>query len=406
MRRKLLVHGQDLGSVRVLLPVVSRLVSDRRFNVTVMGSGTAAEIFRQGGVTCQVLKNGHSAPLTESAAQRLLRRLAPDAFLCGASHFRDPTNARLINACRTLGIRTVGFLDHWKNLERFTAQPSQNGSLVPDVLGVMDAPVRDALVRLGLNRDQIFLVGHPYLEEIFRARRTLSESGRTSVLRRQVGIGPDDLMVLCCSEMLHAHGVSEGCRPSCISLFEVRNQGESLLAQITDATRQVSRGINRRCQVVLRPHPFESEHRRPIRQAGVAIMDQSVCSDIEAVAAADLVVGVSSMPLIQAYVLGKPVASLAFPAVRKRQGAYARRFLWDSDETFTLVRSRAGLSRLLESVANGCWQHSGVTPRMRLVLRGATGRAVRLLERMLQHDAPATGGNRSERSSAGATVLK
>lgn len=392
MSKKLLVYGQDVGSVRVMLPVVKQLVTDRRFDVTVMGSGTAAEVFRHGGVSSLVLRNGNSLPLTDAAARRLIQSYSPDAMLCGASHLRDPTNARLINACRMLGIRTLALLDHWKNLERFTPSSSVKDSPALDLLGVMDTPVKEALVRLGLKRDRIFVVGHPYLEEIYRKRRTLLSRMHTSAVRRRIGIEPNEILVLCCSEMLHAHGVSQACQPGCTSLFEVRVHGASLLAQVTEAARRVSEVTGRHCRVVLRPHPFEREHRRPLRRPGVDLMDHAVCSDIEAVATADVVIGISAMPMIQAYVLGKPVVSVAFPVVRKRQGDYAQRFLWKSGETFSVVRSCDALRCLLEAVACGRWQHSGLTPQVRLVLRDATGRAVRLLERALRENTSRTRG--------------
>jgi|GEM_PF-2188966 len=389
MQPVVVVYGQDLGGVRVLLPVVQRLVRDGGFRVRVVGTDQAAEVFRSAGIRCQTLRSyDHPLPLSDAAALRVLKSLAPNLFLGGASYYGDPTNARLLTACRKLSVPTVALLDHWKNLDRFGGPKTQGFAFAPDVLGVPDDVIKSELQELGLSGSRIALVGHPYLQEIHAARRRILSSAGNRALRRRAGLADGAFLVLCCSEMLHAHGPSSSCTPRCRALFEVQDHGMSLLDQVCEVVSDVETRAQRPCVVALRPHPFEMS--RPSRSfaSSVLRMDHRVCSDVEAVAAADMVLGISSMPLIQAYVLGKPVVSLQVPSVVRRRQAYSSRaaWAWDSEQTFTSVHCVADLKRVVENLLHGRWRPHDLTVRVKSTLKDSTGRAVRLLARAARQD--------------------
>lgn len=79
-----------------------------------------------------------------------------------SSKFLDLSNCCLIQACNELGIPSLGFLDHWKGLERLT----ENGFLTycPSKIGVIDEITSNRIQSLGVKKENIFIVGHPQLE--------------------------------------------------------------------------------------------------------------------------------------------------------------------------------------------------------------------------------------------------
>lgn len=384
---RLVAYGQDLGCVRVLLPVLRWLRRDRSFTLRVFGSDQATQVFREGLVPCTNLPAaGYRLPLTQEAARRFVRAQAPTVFLAGASHYRDPTNARLLSACRRLGVPTVALLDHWKNLDRFGERTADGFALAPDILGVMDEPTRAALEKLGFEPGRLALVGHPYLEGIYRARRHWCSRRRAERLKRLVGVPPGALLILCCSEMLHAHGPSAPCQAGCRPLFEAKDRGRTLLDRVEQVARRLQRGTGHPCVVALRPHPFEAIRAGYVQPTAVPLMDQRICSDVEAVAAADLVIGVSAMPLIQAAVLGKPVASLRLSAIPVRRSRRAAAVPWERDGAVSAVRGWSALERMAEAVIRGRWRPVAPAPSTLAVVRDAAGRAVRLIRRLARQE--------------------
>lgn len=350
----------------------------------VLGKGQATEVFNDGGVVCRAIESmGYRLPLTELTALRLLRSLDPDLFLGGASYYGDPTNARLLTACKKLKVPTVGLLDHWKNLDRFDGPTTTGLHFAPDILGVMDETTKTALEAFGFHADRLCVVGHPYLQQVYGTRRRLLEKSSVAALRRRAGVPADGLLILCCSEMLHVHGISEACGPRCQPLFQVNLGGGMVLDRMRHLARRVEVRTGRPCIIALRPHPFEQNRPAVPTLPPVPVLDTTVCTDIEAVAAADVVVGMSSMPMIQAYVLRKPVISLRAPSIMGRRSRPIY-FHWDSDRTFTVVRGFAALGRVMEAVARGRWPQYELTGRTRSMLRNATGRAVRLLQRVVR----------------------
>lgn len=382
-----MAYGQDLGGVRVLLPVLRRLNHSPLFTLEVFGSRQAAEVFQAGCVACTTLESlRQRLPLSRQAARRFVQAQAPAIFLTGTSHYGDPTNAHLLRACRDLGVRTVALLDHWKNLDRFGELTEDGFAFAPDILGVMDEKAKRALQDLGFDSERLALVGHPYLEDIYKAKKQWLSSRRSQELKRRAGIPPHVLMILCCSEMLHAHGPSDVCGAGCRPLFEVEDRGRTLLQRVQQVGQMLQQRTGRSCVVAFRPHPFEASRPGGVWPASLAVLDQRVCSDVEAVAAADMVVGVSSMPLLQASVLGKPVASLLLLCLDKQHRRRPRHFAGGLAEAFSIITTWSSLERMAEHVAMRDWCPPLLSPQARTMLKDATGRVVRLLQKMTREE--------------------
>lgn len=371
------MYGQDVGGARALVPVVRDLREDEQFTIKVFATSRAAAVFRRGGIQCDVV---NPAPLSERAAREVIRKAAPALFVSDAGHCRDPSSARLIAACRRMGIQTIGLLDHWKNLDRFGEPDSRVDDQAPDVLGVMDPVSKILLAQLGLPAHRLTVVGHPHLQEIYAARHRILSAGRRTELRRNLGLPREALVILCCSELLHVHGARETCNGQCLPLFQTKLSGARLLDHLEGIAGRVSRNARRSCVVALRPHPFEM-HGGGRQHSGIAwVLDDRMCSDVEAVALADVVVGKSAMPLIQAYFLGKPVLSLQLPCLMRATPPTRWGWCWDDSRTFAVVHSLSEVEMVLRRIAAGKWRPAPLTPEARAVVRGARGRVVRLIQ--------------------------
>lgn len=377
VQAKLLTYAQDVGGARLILPVIHRLLEDNSLAVSVLANGKAASLLGNSGlpVSCFVSR-GSSVPLTISEGTRLMDELAPDVVFAATSHPKDPTNGRLIAAARSMDIPTIAVLDHWKGRERFAE--TAEGSLVfaPELLGVMDQETRWAYVAAGMAPNRVCIVGHPYLEQIARDRDKYQATGYLASLRQRAGLDPSRPVILFCSEFVHDHSFHDPCAASCIPLSQVRVGPARLIDVVLKAAESLGPRMNLPFELALRPHPNEPQEPIP----GMRIIDQDAMSDVEAVAMASVVVGAGSMPLIEAAVLGKPAASLAFFDDWHPSRVFYDLQAWDAQPFFSVLGSPEELAVFLSNVLDGCGSRSLPSDYAEELLCGAADRCVSLLQ--------------------------
>lgn len=368
MKRPLvLAYAQDAGGARAVLPVIHRLLEGTAFSVQTVAHGPAVRLIGKSGIPVVPLDSfGYPVPLSPRDAMSLLKRLSPDLFFSGTSHPRDPSNGRLTAAARQSGIPTVAILDHWKGLERFRETTGGPPVFAPALLGVMDGAARAGCLAEGLAPDSLRVVGHPYLEQIRLDRPTADDPGRSAAGRR---------VVLFCSEIVHDHAFHEPCGAACLPLSEVPVGGARLLDLVRTAAETLAARGGASVEVILRAHPNEVGTRR----ADLRVAAPEEVSDSEAVAAADVVVGLSAMPLIEAAVLGKPAASLAcFDGWRPRRAFITER-VWDAMSFFPVLDHPGRIGPFLAASLEGAAVPPLDPARERELLVGATDRCVDLV---------------------------
>lgn len=376
----ILVYAQDLGGARSILPVVRRLLQDETLSVKVIVHGRAVALFRQEGVPADPLESIEPAlPLTLATATRLVTRLAPALLFASSSHPRDPSNGYLIWAAREAGIPTVALVEHWKGWERFRPSPGEAMLFVPGLLGVPDRLAYELYVAEGLRPEAVRIVGHPYLEQIVRERDQWCEAARVASLKARMGIGRNDSVVLFCSETIHDHEYHSFCRKSCVPLTEVFIKGKRIMTWLQETVAKQATDSGRVLHLVVRPHP----NQKTLPCPGVQVLDQEAFSDVEAVALSMAVLGLSTMPLVEAGVLGKSAASLAFFDGWHPSRVFFKPSLWERQPFFSVLTKAEQLGNFLASSLAG-----ENTRRLPLafeqeVLAGSTERCLNLLKSSL-----------------------
>lgn len=244
----------------------------------------------------------------EASAIQLIRESCADVVLTGTSDIDEQRNYLLWRGAKALGAESHVVLDHPAGLNRrFRSQTDD--LFLPDWIYVPDDIFRERAVMAGLPADRIRIFGDLHLDRLHRrdAARTKEE---LALLRAQWGAGPADFAVLfvseCVSEM-RALGRSG-------DYDEVALLGELLRKLQSDELPSGGRVSAGAVSVVIRPHPRDmagkydgvlAAHRGCPR----VVVSSEGDSDA-AVSAADLVVGMDSSLLYEAYALGRPVYSM------------------------------------------------------------------------------------------------
>lgn len=269
-------------------------------------AGLCVEVFAEGAGARQLgrLGTAHS-PLT--AAERSLEGAA--AVLVGTSEDPDALGHNLVANAQRRGIVTIGVVDAPSNAtHRFRGRTDDPLTFAPDWLLVPDDATRAAFVALGHPGDRIEVVPHPHLAVVAARRPQLERAGRPALKARHFPAAGNAPVVVFLSEL------SDGLDPASFRRsadYTLAGWGDDdrrthiVLQEVLDAVAE----LDPRPHCVLRLHP-KDRAADYVRYADRIDQVSAEEPAIEIVFAADLVVGMSTMLLAEAAILGRPVLSV------------------------------------------------------------------------------------------------
>jgi hypothetical protein len=278
------------------------------------------QAIRDFGFSAQVLACGHAArqgadvddcvPVSDvDRVQAMVWSPPPAAIVVGTSENVDSVGHALTQAARKRGIVSVGLVDGPANVaHRFRGRTDAPLAYLPDWLAVPDDRTRERFVALGAPQDRVRACGHPGLDRIRRLRGRLTGEQRASL---RSNLWPDS-----------------GGRPIVVFAAELSTGlDEVQFRRSDDYTLSGTSGSPLRTDVVieefldaagsLKPRPYLvlRLHPKTTRDMfGSYLGGFDACSEtepvIDVVQAADAIVGLTSIILDEALVIGRPVISI------------------------------------------------------------------------------------------------
>ncbi len=232
------------------------------------------------------------------------------ALLAGTSENPDSVAFELIRSAKTSGVPSFGFVDGPANASlRFKGRSSAPLGHAPETLLVSDVMAKQAFIALGFPAVNIITVGHPNLDRV-RERKTAMDSEGQARLRSRLfpGIPANSKLLLFAAETSDGLNPAEFRRSSAYTL----NGGglrdgrtEICFEEVTLALALMAKPPS----LVLRLHPKNTLRTFNAYRTRIAAISQGG-DPLEAVYASDLVIGMTSVLLFEAAVMGKPTLSL------------------------------------------------------------------------------------------------
>ncbi len=297
----ILIFAEDPGALNGLLSMARRLASaGHKIYIELDGYASSAEGLDLHGFT------------SETGSLENISTKKYDAILVGTSENINSTAFDLIEKCKNFGVRTFAFIDSPANpSKRFSAGGNIPLKFAPDFLIVLDQQTAMAFEDLGFSHEAILVIDHPHIEYLHRQRTKFS--GQAAADIRSVTFGEiyrNKIVVTFCSEL--SSGLDDGGyeRNSSYLLYApecLTNRSDVVVHNFLKAVDQLKdEGVP--VKSVLRLHPKQTvediilnDHFDFISQGG---------DPVKACMASSIVVGMTSMILVEAFELGIPVISL------------------------------------------------------------------------------------------------
>jgi hypothetical protein len=267
------------------------------------GAEIVSSYIRQTGLECLYVLEGPACKIFERKLGRI-QTLSFEAairqsssILCGTS-WQSDIEINAIKLARSLGKRSIAFLDHWVNYrDRFIRMDE---IFLPDEIWVGDV-IAEAMAKKIFPRLPVTVIDNPYMQDI---RQELAE------IKMQRVPDHESISVLYVCEPISEHALLRHGN----ARFWGYEEGDALRYFLSNASA-LGRPIER---ILIRPHPSEraekyiwvqQEFELPIEMGGVRSL-------LEEVAESDVVLGCESMAMVIGLLAGKKVISCIPPEGR------------------------------------------------------------------------------------------
>ena len=297
---KIIAACQDAGGCNAVYPVVKKLRREGH-SIRLYASLYGAKILRRKEAVFSEL-----SVCNFNCAGDILDREKGDLVLLGTSMGFSLEDV-FVEECRKRNIPSVAIFDSWINYSvRFCAAADKRDlRYLPDYICVSDDFVREEMKKEGIPAHKIIVTGNPYFDGLLKETEKYSSGARKDFLAK-LGNHFDPLIVTFLSQGIdRLFGAS------------VKDPGFLGFTQF-DALKLLITGLekfygNKNVILVIRPHPKEdiSTYRNfEKKQGNIRIIVDNNDDARKILAISDIVAGMFSIMLVEAYILGKKILSI------------------------------------------------------------------------------------------------
>lgn len=291
-RPRILAVAGDPGGAAALAPVVSALTNSSQYEVAPCAYAQASSLWQSLG-------------LAPGPVDALPERLATADFLLTATSVNGKNvEQQAIALARDQGITSLTLLDFWSNYRlRFTDAKGQ--WVLPDRIAIMDELARTEMVAEGFPPERLVVTGQPAFDRLASARSAFTLQ-RRQALRSEMGVGETGYLILFISQPFADIYGSPTAARTMLGFDEY-----AVLEHCVQALSQLARQHRSSLTLAIRPHPRESADKfQTIREGGFRAAIWNTPDQLEAALSADLIVGMNSVLLHEATLMGCPVVSV------------------------------------------------------------------------------------------------
>ena len=294
----MVLFAEDPGAANYLapLPLALRLAGHE---VQLYATGPAVDYLTSNSVDFE--HYAHNLPMGDGE---------PALLIVGTSENRSTPAFENILVAKKLGITTVGVVDHFANASyRFRGLTDDPLAYAPNHILVPDNSTLQEFVRLGFPKQRIHLCGHPHYDEVRTRFAALERKGRQQIRKEVLPVAGFDKQV-----MVFVAEISRGYEANAFKLapdYTLRGTGEwndrttIVMEELLLGLKQTRRDP----YLVLRLHP-----KNKLADFGRLAEEFDFLSEggspLPLVYAADQIVGMTSMLMLEAALMLRPTLAV------------------------------------------------------------------------------------------------
>ena len=291
-----------------------------RLPVALAGHGWRTLLLAEGHAYPYLLQRGAKPDMVNHSitASEILDQLKPCLVAVGTSENPDTFGFKLVQAAYALGIKTLGVIDAFGNADyRFRGQTDNPLAYVPEWLAVPDQWTQEAYISLGYHPDHVTVCGHPHYDYVLDIRARLERENMRKLRRKMFPANKKDAPVV-----VFVSEISTGLNPGKYNRtpdYTLQGRGkltgrtEIVLEEFLDALAV----LESRPYLVLRMHPKNTREELASFLRGFDYVSEKE-DPLGLVYASDLVVGMTTMLLMEAAIMGKTTLSIVPRSDEKR----------------------------------------------------------------------------------------
>ena len=327
---KVLAFSREAGGAEAIAPICKILNSDD--DLLLIASGHAVNLFNDQKLN--PIEFCYNEKVLEDLCHNKFGTL-PERLLTSAASLPhiDMTERQLWQWAQRKNILSVAVLDQWQNYAlRFSGQtPNERLAYLPNKICVMDDLAKNEMIKDGLPSERIVITGQPAFERLQAGPK--NSPPKTKMLRSKLNISTREKILTFVAESLQ------------------KDFGNTLgYNELTtlDAIGAILSELNlNHLTIIIKLHPENqlSEFKGFIKKWPNLnihlIKDEFLASEIFAIS--NFIIGMSSIMLIEAAIVGKPVISLEINARKEPQLALTRcgviPFIQNHGEASRIIKS-------------------------------------------------------------------
>jgi len=301
---RVLAFARESGGAQAIAPVIKEL-QNRGASILVLAKDVAEKIFMQHGLSSLYLEDGESCFIDPLLSQQWGLQ-SPDIVLTSAASLPelDMTEKNLWRWALHQGIPSVAVLDQWQNYaRRFSSCLTSDMAFLPEMCCVMDKFACSGMLAESFPPERLVITGQPAFDILCGTMTAEAESAVE--LKRNMGMDNGRPTLVFIGEAIGRHlGGAYGYDESAI------------LNHLLDILKEMEESPN----LIIKKHPQNVDEdfdldavKRASERMVVKIVGMEHPSK-PVVLSADIVVGMSSVLLVESILLGKITVSLEIGA--------------------------------------------------------------------------------------------
>ncbi len=304
---KILVACRDPGGAEALSPVVLQLIREQKVELTTLGYKFSEEIFTKRNVPFKKLKDFNITDVSPASMELLLDKLKPNLIVLGTSQGRSIEND-IVLAARKKQIRTFCLLDFWNNYsQRFSClETGKKFLFLPDFIGIMDEFAKEEMVKEGFEPERLLITGQPYFDSLFELAKDFN-GDRIKRFRSSLNLPDESLLISFFSQALTKTRGTDETSSAYLGYTQI-----TILDSLLKALHSIQSECKKDIALFIKLHPKESssEIDNLISGARLRIIMDEMVNSRELMLSSDVVAGMFTMVLVEAFLVKKKVLSI------------------------------------------------------------------------------------------------